>query len=1627
MPCSVYLGVIAVLVLSMAVQASEMLFIGVDPADRLMNSRILGEFNSGTEGWTGSGVSGLTASGGCLTGTGTSTSPSVKLTNFTTIDLDFGFNDYLQIRMQIPIGFSGDIVFNYGTSVNSGFSSARTFSIPAGSLIADGNMHTYRLDLGMEVWWRDFLKDLQILPFSNAGQGLTFCIDYIEVGDLPGDIYLLNTDLNINTAAGETLAQCSNLQSKHAALWWSNTTWTMDGKVPGDAAWFGDVEKRRAIRMVEECYQVYTKLLGYVCPLYDVDGSTPGKYKMNHTTWYGGFWMGGHNGFMYFNVGPGGLKDEGVGNPVPHEFGHCFQGAQPGFLSGGHWESHANYLRNARNLYYKDYITMAHISSFAQGEWVLRFTNFRQDHPSQIYGDFRIHEAIAESGPELGMPDITTRLWTEGSKDQTVYDKIESILYPTEDLGDIVASGLRRWSFLDLGYDNLYQQAYWNDAQGKTDFKYYITAHLIPSQDKPGWYRVPFEKAPEKFAFITHELVPNSSSVTVEFQGFDLLGETEDWRWSLVATDNNWQNPRYSPVFDPGTQSFTMNAGETKLFLVVVPTPSDTSLNLNQYDNLAPVDKCKDRLHYAYEVRLVNSVPAVAQRQYDSTTTTGHVHSNGGGWVANTATVQTSAYVGPKARVLGTAKVYGNARIEDYAVVMNNATVQDNAVVSGHACVFHNAIVKGNAKVRDRAVVYDSAVVEGNAVIEDYAMARDRVRFTDSAIARGCSAPFGAATVYSGSAIADYDNALWFSVSSGTHFSHVPWGEWYGSYYSQTLRKPNGLIASYRIEEKEGDICWDEFGAQHALLRNNPARVNNPDMNSVVMDLNGLDQYLVLDRSLCDVKNGSLGIWINPDDNTSRPIIFMGASDSRSLRLFLAESGKAGFYITAGTVSSSLTSTSTIPVGSWTYLTVTCSGSVLKLYVNGVLEASEATSIQFEDVLGPNDYAAAEGFYIGRDWIGTTFDGRIEDIRFYNVAMTQSEISDEMVRGGSCIGVLYSGVEQIFDGFATEAQSGVRNGMVRALEAEINPDTSDDVDYYEGVFDSSDEENGSYLGSGFGLDNGQIVVRLDGVGFWNTGVPVTLGVWQKITLEFNGTNATLYVNGVSRATQAYSASASSIAGKNYRIGFAQRAGDKVKFYYDGKIRNVRIYDRLAASASDTSAPAPDPAAWAAKPYSAGPSIIMMTAVTGSDASAPIEYYFEETSGNPGGTDSGWQVSPHYMDDGLFNGVTYSYRVRMRDSLGYISDWSSVFSAKPSRNPSAWYKFDNTVLDSANANHATAYGSPVYTAAGKYSRAIDLDGVDDYVKAPAGIATSDDITIATWVKVDTNRMWARVFDFGNGTGQYLFLCPYSGGNTLRFAIKNNSGEQLLEAPVLSISQWVHTAVTLNGNIGKLYVNGAVVDTESISLDPTDFNPQMNYIGKSQWPDPLLDGKVDDFRIYNFALSDSEINAVYQGIILDSDPPTPNPATFAVVPFAVSSSTVSMTATTGYDVSTPVEYYFQETSGNPGGTDSGWQLSPSYTDTGLAPMTTYTYLVRMRDANGNTTANSLPGHVLTGPTADIARDGIVDLRDFAALADQWLASDCAACTWCDGADLDVSGVVDYGDLLIITSNWLVSGSF
>lgn len=93
-----------------------------------------------------------------------------------------------------------------------------------------------------------------------------------------------------------------------------------------------------------------------------------------------------------------------------------------------------------------------------------------------------------------------------------------------------------------------------------------------------------------------------------------------------------------------------------------------------------------------------------------------HRHSNGGGWVANTAIVEANAFVGPEAQVYGNAHVMSGF-IDGEAEVFGNAVISDSAQIYGQAKVYDKAQISGEAEVLDAAEVFGEANIFGDARI----------------------------------------------------------------------------------------------------------------------------------------------------------------------------------------------------------------------------------------------------------------------------------------------------------------------------------------------------------------------------------------------------------------------------------------------------------------------------------------------------------------------------------------------------------------------------------------------------------------------------------------------------------------------------------------------------------------------------------------------------------------------------------------------------------------------------------------------------------------------------------------------------------------------------------------------
>ncbi len=202
-----------------------------------------------------------------------------------------------------------------------------------------------------------------------------------------------------------------------------------------------------------------------------------------------------------------------------------------------------------------------------------------------------------------------------------------------------------------------------------------------------------------------------------------------------------------------------------------------------------------------------------------------------------------------------------------------------------------------------------------------------------------------------------------------------------------------------------------------------------------------------------------------------------------------------------------------------------------------------------------------------------------------------------------------------------------------------------------------------------------------------------------------------------------------------------------------------------------------------------------------------------------------------------------------------------------------YEMENSVADTSGSGlNGTAQGSPVYVdSLSGLGQALEFDGVEDYVEVPIGnkITGWSDSTFSIWVNINpdnTTSNWMRAFDFGSADTTNLFLCPRTGTNgavrtAIRVPSKNNGNEVGVTSSATLSDGWHHVACVFDNdaNTLTLYVDGWSAGSVETDIRPMDLGVTTNnWLGQSQYDaDSLYDGLLDEFRIYNRALSAGEV--------------------------------------------------------------------------------------------------------------------------------------------------------------------------
>ncbi len=258
----------------------------------------------------------------------------------------------------------------------------------------------------------------------------------------------------------------------------------------------------------------------------------------------------------------------------------------------------------------------------------------------------------------------------------------------------------------------------------------------------------------------------------------------------------------------------------------------------------------------------------------------------------------------------------------------------------------------------------------------------------------------------------------------------------------------------------------------------------------------------------------------------------------------------------------------------------------------------------------------------------------------------------------------------------------------------------------------------------------------------------------------------------------------------------------------------------------------------------------------------------------------------------------------------------------------------------------------------------------------------------------------------------YPAPVAGGTTWDFLVSYNDNVAVDASDVGS------SDITVTGPNGYSQNASFVSRSTNSDTSPITATYRVTAPGGSWGPE---DAGTYTISMNSNQVSDTNNNYVLSGSLgtyvvdfPDTTAPTPNRSTWSIEPYARGTTSIKMYATSASDPS-GVEYYFDETSGNAGGSDSGWQDSRSYEDTGLSPNTTYTYKVKTRDKSSNQNEGSYSGS--RSATTDLIDDEKqlthITISGSTAVNESSFANYTATAYYDDGSSQNITNLATWSD--------------
>ncbi len=702
--------------------------------------------------------------------------------------------------------------------------------------------------------------------------------------------------------------------------------------------------------------------------------------------------------------------------------------------------------------------------------------------------------------------------------------------------------------------------------------------------------------------------------------------------------------------------------------------------------------------------------------------------------------------------------------------------------------------------------------------------------------------------------------------------------------HANTLTKiPNnlGLIAYWSFNEGTSTTVADTSGyMRHGTMSGfaNPATsVSGWGSGKLGKGLifDGSNDIVDIDRPIYPTNtNWSFSAWVKATPTTAATIYGEGESGVNNRKIFIGRTNSAKLRVTiqntAGTTLLGVSSTGDVFDGNWHHIVFSDANGTAALYIDGTLDASNfsytrtGTFVQDSSNMGCTQEISCNDPFIGS----------LDEVRLYNRALSASDAavlyktkvsSRRLVSNRSLVGwwPMEEGTSTLVTDYSGNNNHGTTSNMsvtpstesgwrLGKLGKALGFDGTDDRVYimdssslnFNGIttttfaawiyLDNYPGAGSSYISQIIGDESacalgGSTIWRIGsqgnilyrgriGINFRNptdhddqNNTDIPLRTWTHIAVTTDGTNVRYYINGRLDTTNAYTFAPFSTP-CSWTIGFYLGGNGRA---FDGKIDDVRLYKRTL-STDEISA------------------LARLNQTAGAKA---------QTGVVPKGLVGYWSFGGEYMN------------------------WNNnrALDASPLGN-------DGTITNMSTSTSAVQ---------GILGQALKFDGVDDYVNVGDPTNGSLDFDITSPLSISA---WVNRATLGSSVGIVVKRMAVTSGydfsivgsnDHVQFGIGDNFGSNFrigneTANPISNPNQWYHVVATYNGNSASSGIN-IYVDGVKQSLT----NAFDNYGGGSTLSsDPFtigarasgterqFNGRIDEVRVYNRVLSDSEVLQLYR---------------------------------------------------------------------------------------------------------------------------------------------------------------------